>query len=72
MLAHIEAFDLISTNGVQEYVESMQQPKGGFRGFEFDPADDVVVRQVYPLAVPDQLKLERRVAEKAPANERET
>jgi len=35
------------------------------------PADDVVVRQVYPLAVPDQLKLERRVAEKAPMNERE-
>ena len=23
------------------YVRSMEQPTGGFRGFEFDPADDI-------------------------------
>ncbi|MEZ6081159.1 MAG: prenyltransferase/squalene oxidase repeat-containing protein [Pirellulaceae bacterium] len=40
-LADIDQLSCISIDGAQHYVRSMQQPSGGFRGFEFDPADDV-------------------------------
>ncbi len=40
-LADIDSLPLISVAAVRRYVHSMQQPQGGFRGFEFDPADDV-------------------------------
>ncbi|MEM7560051.1 MAG: prenyltransferase/squalene oxidase repeat-containing protein [Planctomycetota bacterium] len=40
-LADVERLESISTKGVQRYAESMQQATGGFRGFEYDPGDDV-------------------------------
>ncbi len=40
-LADCEALEKVDTDSVQSYVDSMQQPAGGFRGFEYDPADDV-------------------------------
>ena len=40
-LADIDQLSCISIHGAQHYILSMQQPSGGFRGFEFDPADDV-------------------------------
>lgn len=40
-LADLDSLELISAADVRSYVLSMQQPTGGFRGFEFDPADDV-------------------------------
>ena len=40
-LADIDQLSYISIAGAQHYVNSMQQLNGGFRGFEFDPADDV-------------------------------
>lgn len=40
-LADLAALDTISIPAVRKYVRSMEQPEGGFRGFEFDPADDV-------------------------------
>ena len=39
--ADIDQLSCISIHGAQHYILSMQQPSGGFRGFEFDPADDV-------------------------------
>lgn len=40
-LADLEGLNTISLDRVRRYVLSMQQPEGGFRGFEFDPADDI-------------------------------
>ena len=40
-LADVEQLSSISIKGVQQYAESMQQTTGGFRGFEYDPGDDV-------------------------------
>ncbi len=40
-LADVEQLSQISTRGVARYVNSMQQAAGGFRGFDFDPGDDV-------------------------------
>ena len=40
-LADLEHLDWINLGAVRRYAESMQQPEGGFRGFEFDPADDI-------------------------------
>ncbi len=40
-LADIDRLPLISIDAARRYARSMQQPQGGFRGFEFDPADDV-------------------------------
>lgn len=40
-LADLDALHEISIPGIETYVLSMEQPTGGFRGFEFDPADDV-------------------------------
>ncbi len=40
-LADIDRLADVSTAQVERYVLSMQQPAGGFRGFEFDPADDI-------------------------------
>lgn len=40
-LADMDQMELISQPGAKRYVESMQLTTGGFRGFEFDPADDV-------------------------------
>lgn len=37
-LGHLQDID---TAAVERYALSMEQPQGGFRGFEFDPADDV-------------------------------
>lgn len=40
-LADIDRLPVISVDAARRYAYSMQQPDGGFRGFEFDPADDV-------------------------------
>ncbi len=40
-LADLNRLDWIDQLRVRQYAESMQQPTGGFRGFEFDPADDI-------------------------------
>ena len=40
-LADLNHLDWINIQRVKSYAESMQQPTGGFRGFEFDPADDI-------------------------------
>lgn len=40
-LADVDSMELISLPAAVKYVTSMQQREGGFRGFEFDPADDV-------------------------------
>ncbi|MCR9296091.1 MAG: terpene cyclase/mutase family protein [bacterium] len=40
-LADVEQLQSIRLNAVRRYVDSMQQSTGGFRGFEYDPADDV-------------------------------
>ncbi len=40
-LADVELLDSIDLHGVRRYVDSMRQSDGGFRGFEFDPGDDV-------------------------------
>ena len=40
-LADLERLELIDTSLAYRYVLSMQQPHGGFRGFEFDPEDDI-------------------------------
>ena len=40
-LADLDYLDSIDTQRVRGYAASMQQPTGGFRGFEFDPADDI-------------------------------
>ncbi len=40
-LADLEHLDWINIDAVRRYAESMQQLTGGFRGFEFDPADDI-------------------------------
>ncbi|MFK7734800.1 MAG: prenyltransferase/squalene oxidase repeat-containing protein [Pirellulaceae bacterium] len=40
-LADIDGFELIRPQGVRKYVTGMEQSAGGFRGFEFDPADDI-------------------------------
>lgn len=40
-LADVEQLESISLSAARRYVESMQHAEGGFRGFEFDPADDV-------------------------------
>jgi geranylgeranyl transferase type-2 subunit beta len=40
-LADLNRLDWIDARRVKNYAESMQQPTGGFRGFEFDPADDI-------------------------------
>lgn len=40
-LADIDRLPLISIAAARRYAHSMQQLQGGFRGFEFDPADDV-------------------------------
>jgi geranylgeranyl transferase type-2 subunit beta len=40
-LADVEQLQSIRLNAVKRYVDSMQQSKGGFRGFEYDPSDDV-------------------------------
>ncbi|MFN3189901.1 MAG: prenyltransferase/squalene oxidase repeat-containing protein [Aureliella sp.] len=40
-LADLEQMSLVSLPGVQRYVDGMEQSSGGFRGFEFDPADDI-------------------------------
>lgn len=40
-LADLDGLQAILTAQAGNYALSMQQPHGGFRGFEFDPADDV-------------------------------
>ncbi len=40
-LADLNHLDWINSDRVRDYALSMQQPQGGFRGFEFDPADDI-------------------------------
>jgi geranylgeranyl transferase type-2 subunit beta len=40
-LADLDALSAISVSDVQKYVIGMEQPTGGFRGFEFDPGDDI-------------------------------
>lgn len=40
-LADLEGLPAISLARVRSYALSMQQSGGGFRGFEFDPADDI-------------------------------
>jgi geranylgeranyl transferase type-2 subunit beta len=40
-LADLDHLDWIDSDRVRNYAESMQQPTGSFRGFEFDPADDI-------------------------------
>ena len=40
-LADLDQLGSIDIAAVRRYAESMQQPSGGFRGFEFDPADDI-------------------------------
>ncbi len=40
-LADLDHLDWIDIVRVRDYALSMQQPDGGFRGFEFDPADDI-------------------------------
>lgn len=40
-MADIDRLSDISLEGARQYAHSMQQLNGGFRGFEFDPADDV-------------------------------
>jgi geranylgeranyl transferase type-2 subunit beta len=40
-IADVDALQEISIPKAQQYVLSMEQPAGGFRGFEFDPADDI-------------------------------
>ncbi len=40
-LADLDGLEAVSLEGAQRYALSMQQPNGGFRGFEFDPADDI-------------------------------
>ncbi len=40
-LADIERLSEVSVPKAERYVMSMEQRGGGFRGFEFDPADDV-------------------------------
>ncbi len=40
-LADIDQLSLISLGKARDYVRGMQQESGGFRGFEFDPADDI-------------------------------
>ncbi len=40
-LADLDRLKWIEIDKATRYAESMQQPTGGFRGFEFDPADDI-------------------------------
>jgi len=40
-LADLDRLNWIDVDSAVRYAESMQQPSGGFRGFEFDPADDI-------------------------------
>lgn len=40
-LADLDRLSAIRIPRAQQYALGMQQPGGGFRGFEFDPADDV-------------------------------
>ena len=40
-LADLDALQDTNLDALRTYVRSMEQPAGGFRGFEFDPADDI-------------------------------
>jgi geranylgeranyl transferase type-2 subunit beta len=40
-LADLEQLEEADQDAALKYVQSMEQPTGGFRGFEFDPADDI-------------------------------